>query len=117
MILVLLILLPAILGLLVLATQDLKIHLTVAGAASAFHLILVLSTWIWMPEPLGNWLQLDELGRLFLTVTSVLFAGVMVYTSDYLLHGTHDDIIATWASWRFFLPKYSMVWTFFGEHF
>ena len=49
------------------------------------HTAMSLETWIRPPSPImGGWLAEDELGRLFLTVTSVLFLASAVYGSAYL---------------------------------
>jgi hydrogenase-4 component F len=59
------------------------------------HLIAVLACWTWPPAPLGGEvLILDDLGRLFLTVTAVLYALVGLYTPSYLaLKGTPSNRI------------------------
>lgn len=53
--------------------------------AAALHTGLVAATWMHAPAPqVGGWLQLDRLGQLVLTVTSVLFLAAAFYAVGYL---------------------------------
>ncbi len=59
--------------------------------AAALHTLLVIGSWIAPPSPLlGGWLRLDELGRIVLSVTSILFLAAAVYAVGYLRHEGHD---------------------------
>lgn len=50
-----------------------------------FHTALAASTWLDPPAALyGGWLALDAPGRLFLSITSLVFAAAAVYTTGYL---------------------------------
>jgi len=54
--------------------------------ATAFgHTAITAGTWVVQPASvLGGWLQLDGLGRLFLSITSALFLAAAVYSAGYL---------------------------------
>jgi hydrogenase-4 component F len=63
---------------------DLPRRLLLIGVGLA-HLGLTLATWFRPTEVLlGGWIDLDPLGRIFLTVTSILFAASSVYLWGYL---------------------------------
>lgn len=63
---------------------DLPRRLLLIGTGLA-HLGLTVSAWFRPAEPLlGGWIHLDPLGRLFLTVTSILFTASAVYLWGYL---------------------------------
>jgi hydrogenase-4 component F len=53
--------------------------------AAAAHAGLTVTSWVRAPMPaLGGWLQLDAPGRLFLTITTVLFLTAAAYSVGYL---------------------------------
>ncbi len=63
--------------------------------AAVVHAALVMATWV-LPPPslLGGWVQLDALGRLFLSITSALFLAAALYAVGYLRregHGGRPD--------------------------
>ena len=59
-----------------------RMLLVLAGVA---HATLTGATWVAEPAPWwGGWLGLDGLGRLFLSITSVLFLAAAVYAAAYL---------------------------------
>lgn len=62
---------------------------------AGLHAALVVATWVTLPPPvLDGWLSLDALGRVFLSITSVLFFATAVYGLSYLRrerHATHTD--------------------------
>jgi hydrogenase-4 component F len=64
-------------------------------ATAIAHAALTAAMWVRQPAPvLGGWLQLDAAGRLFLTITSVLFLAAATYSVGYLgreQRGTHRD--------------------------
>jgi hydrogenase-4 component F len=64
-------------------------------AASA-HAGVAAATWVFPATPaLGGWLLLDAPGRLFLSITSVLFLAAATYSVGYLRqesHTAHSDI-------------------------
>jgi hydrogenase-4 component F len=82
---------------------------TVAGAAAFFlrpvgprrailtvtaltHAILTGATWSVEPSAaLGDWLGLDALGRIFLTITSLLFLAAALYAVGYLRREGHGE--------------------------
>lgn len=88
---VLLVALPALLGLACLYTRSARSALAILLGTSALHLLTTALLWI---GPLrltpGLLLGLDPLGLLFLSTTSLIFFAASVYTIPYLLHGTHD---------------------------
>jgi hydrogenase-4 component F len=54
------------------------------GAAGA-HTVIASLTWLYQPAPILNgWFELDAAGRLFLTITSVLFLAAAFYAAGYL---------------------------------
>lgn len=56
-------------------------------ATAMVHSAITLCTWIRPPSPMmGGWLAEDDAGRLFLSVTSVLFLACAVYGCAYLAH-------------------------------
>jgi hydrogenase-4 component F len=81
--------LPAVLGLLAWLLRGARTQLAFLLGGAALHAAAV--TWLWAAPaaPLGV-LALDELGRLFLSLTSVVFALAALYTVSYLRDGTHD---------------------------
>ncbi len=63
--------------------------LAVAGLA---HAVLTAATWAVEPSPaLGGWMQLDALGRVFLTITSLLFLAAALYAVGYLRREGHGE--------------------------
>jgi len=80
-----LVIVPAVLGLQSFVTRSngWRRILLIAGAAS--HSVLTLLAWRRLPAPAwGGWLELDAVGLLFLSVTSVLFLAAACYASGYL---------------------------------
>ncbi len=78
-------LIPFVSAILALIIRNDKLrHLILAFAAVA-HFILTTSAWFISPKPLfSGWLELDSTGRLFLSVTSVLFLAAAFYAIGYL---------------------------------
>ena len=90
-ILAFLVLAPAGLGLLALAVKSLRVGLGILLSAALLHLSAAASLWGAAPVMrFGTLLQLDVTGLIFLSITSVLFLLVAVYTVPYILRGTHD---------------------------
>ena len=81
--------LPALLGLLAWLLRGARTQLAFLLAGAALHVAGVAWLWAVPAAPLGV-LALDELGRLFLSLTSVVFALAALYTVSYLRDGTHD---------------------------
>jgi hydrogenase-4 component F len=91
----LLVIVPAILGVLALYSKDLRIGLTLLVGVAILHLLGTASLWVRSPGPeLGSLLALDVPGLLFLSITSVVFLSAGLYTIPYILHGTHDNPVA-----------------------
>lgn len=88
---------PALLGLVAWVRRGLRVQLGILLSGAAIHLALVAVLWATAPAP-GALLALDVLGKVFLTLTSVLFAVAALYSVSYLTEGTHD---APAAPWRF----------------
>lgn len=78
-------LLPTFAGLVAFAVRaDRPRRRLLTGTAIA-HFAVVAAMWAWRPQPLWDgWLDLDELGLLFLSITSLLFAAASVYAAGYL---------------------------------
>ena len=87
----LLVVLPALLGVASLYARDPRRALAVLLATSALHLGATATLWLHPLAPRsGSLLGLDPLGLLFLTTTSAIFMAAALYSVPYLLHGTHD---------------------------
>jgi hydrogenase-4 component F len=90
--LALLVAIPALLGLLALYVESIRIDLAILLATAVLHLLATGALWLFPPgAALGPFLALDEAGRLFLSVTSVLFLAASLYMVPYVLLGTHDE--------------------------
>lgn len=86
-----LVLAPAALGLVALAVKNLRVGLGILLCAALAHLAGTASLWFGAVSiGFGTLLQLDVTGLIFLSITSVLFLPVAVYTVPYILQGTHD---------------------------
>ena len=93
---VLLVLIPALAGAVAffIGSDPLRRGLLVSSAVVQFALSVV--TWMVPPAPaLGGWLAEDALGRLFLTLTSLLFLASSFYAVAYLREErdqSHSDV-------------------------
>jgi hydrogenase-4 component F len=85
--LLLLILIPAAAGLAAFAIGPDRPRRILLLATAALH-VFITGTAAWhRPPPLGNgWLALDDLGLLFLAITSLLFLAAALYAVPYLAH-------------------------------
>ncbi len=81
--------LPALLGLLAWLLRGARTQLALLLAGAGLHVAAVAWLWAAPAAPLGV-LALDELGRLFLSLTSIVFALAALSTVSYLRDGTHD---------------------------
>jgi hydrogenase-4 component F len=96
MILFLLVAIPAVFGALAFGVRNLRAGLYILVAVSLLHLIGVASLWSGgVGLEFGMFYALDHLGLLFLTIVSLLFFAVSLYSISYLLQGTHDAQSAT----------------------
>ena len=87
MIIALLIVIPALSGALCFFLSSVRLRRGLLILASSLHFALTLGTWIATPHAaLGGWLQLDDLGKLFLSITSTLFLASSLYALGYLRH-------------------------------
>jgi hydrogenase-4 component F len=82
-------LVPVLLGALAWALRGPRAQAALLLAGAALHLVLVGSLLASAPEPTAL-LALDPLGRIFLGVTSAIFAVAAIASLGYLQHGTHD---------------------------
>jgi hydrogenase-4 component F len=91
MLLALLIVVPALVGLVAFFTRSVRVDLGLLIATSAAHLGVTVALWAGLPAPdLGYVLRLDVAGHLFLTLTSGLFFVTSLYAVPYVLSATHD---------------------------
>jgi len=91
----LLVIVPAILGVLALYSRDLRVALALLVGVASLHLVATACLWAFSPGPeLGSLLKLDIPGLLFLSITSAVFLSAALYTVPYVLHGTHDNPVA-----------------------
>jgi len=92
MTLILLVAIPAVLGVLALFIESVRVDLALLLGAAVVHLSLVVLLWTGVVgtrvPPLFD---LDVMGLLFLSITSVLFLAASLYTVPYVLEPTHDD--------------------------
>ena len=91
MYLVLLVAAPALLGLLALRWRAVGFQIGALLGGAGLHLALTVAAWFRPPAGLGSYLALDDVGMLFLSITSALFAAVAVYAVGYLTAPTHDE--------------------------
>ena len=92
MTLALLIIVPAVMGLVTLKLHTDRVALSLLLVTAAAHLIVTALLWSNVPgREFGIFLQLDITGLLFLSITSVLFFITSLYTVPYILDGTHDE--------------------------
>jgi hydrogenase-4 component F len=92
MILALLVAIPALVGLLALRVSRPRAGLGLLLASSVAH--LATTALLWLPSVHSGWgplLEVDPLGLLFLTITSVVFFAASLYAIPYLLHGTYQS--------------------------
>ena len=76
---------PAVAGLLAFAIRSNVVLRILLVATAIVHAGLTLASWLYPGAPaFGGWLHLDELGRLFLSVTSALFLAASIYAVGYL---------------------------------
>jgi hydrogenase-4 component F len=88
---VLLVVLPALLGLASFYARRTRHVLAILLATSVLHLLGTGALWFGHARSdSGPVLGLDPLGLLFLSTTSVVFFAAAVYSIPYLLRGTHD---------------------------
>ncbi|MDO8472743.1 MAG: proton-conducting transporter membrane subunit [Dehalococcoidia bacterium] len=80
-----LVLIPFVGGLLAFLLPSERPQRAVLVAAATAHLGLVVAGFASLPGPeMGGWLQLDPLGLIFLSITSVLFLIASIYAVGYL---------------------------------
>jgi len=95
MLLLALVLVPAFTGLAAFLVRPDGFRRALLILTAVLHTALVATAWVTTPPPvLGGWLALDALGRVFLSITSVLFLAAAVYGLPYLRrerHATHTD--------------------------
>lgn len=81
-----LVLFPAFCGLLLLLIQNVTLGRFLLLISTLTHCSLSLLTWL-LPLPdiqAQGWFALDEIGRYFLSITSILFFTVSIYTNGYI---------------------------------
>ena len=101
MFLALLVALPALVGVLTLLIDDVRIDLGLLIAAAAGHFgITAIMLAHSQTRALGSPSVLDQTALLFLAITSSLFLVVSLYTVQYVLHGTHGEQSAP----QYFVP-------------
>lgn len=82
---------PALLGLLALRWRAAPFQVGALLGGAGLHLVLSGAVWFHRPAGVGDYLALDDVGTLFLSITSVLFAAAAVYAVGYLTGPTHDE--------------------------
>ena len=88
---ILLLLIPAGAGLLAFFVRSDGRRRALLIAAATLGSMLSLATWVVAPAPaLGGWLAVDPLGRLFETLTSLLFLAACFYAVAYLREERHQ---------------------------
>ncbi len=100
---------PLILGLLTCVMRQESTRRGVLVGTALVHVGLAAMCWMTPVSPvLRGWLSLDDLGRLFLSVTSVLFLLTAFYSIGYLRHRKHADGVYV-PCMLFFLAAMTMV--------
>jgi hydrogenase-4 component F len=89
--LALLVAVPAFLGILALRWRAVSFQIGALLGGAVLHLALTVASWVRRPMGVGDYLVLDDVGTLFLSITSVLFAAAAVYSVGYLTAPTHDE--------------------------
>ena len=101
MALLLLVALPAMMGLLALFIEDVRVDLVLLILTAATHFGITVAILASGHTP--NWglfLSIDQSSLLFLSITSALFFVVSLYTVQYILYGTHGEQLAP----QYFVP-------------
>ncbi len=89
-----LVLIPAMGGVLAFLVRFSQVRRSLLLAVAAMHLGLTVWSWAQPAAPvLGGWLAEDALGRLVLTITSVLFVAAAVYAIGYLPEESREQEI------------------------
>jgi len=93
--LLLILVLPTVAGLAAFLVRGDRVRRGLLVGTAFGHLALVAGAWVRLPAPAwGGWLDLDAVGLLFLSVTSLLFAVASTYAVGYLEregHHAHRD--------------------------
>jgi hydrogenase-4 component F len=91
-ILALLVVVPAVCGLVALRVESVRIDMGILLGAALFHACVTAALWAGALDAaaLGSVLRLDVAGLLFLSITSLLFLVVGLYSIPYILGETHD---------------------------
>ena len=108
----LLITIPSFLGLVTFFIRRRWISQTSLLAAAGAHCALTLSSWFFPSlRTFNRWLYLDEIGILFLSITSLLFLCCAIYGIAYLKHETQSPRKAavTISCLLFFLATMTLV--------
>lgn len=88
-----LILIPFIAGVLSLITRSANSRYVFLSLAAVSHFVLTGLFWFFPPAGLfNNWLGLDRIGQLVLSVTSILFLGACFYAINFLRNEKHEQI-------------------------
>ncbi|MFI5181567.1 MAG: proton-conducting transporter membrane subunit [Thermoanaerobaculia bacterium] len=90
MTLALIVLAPAVLGLLAVSIENVRTRLAILVGTAILHLLATAFLWTGIPGMELGLLTVDAMGLLFLSITSVIFLAASLYTIPYLLKGTHD---------------------------
>ena len=79
-----LLLIPILAGLTVLVLRSATLRRSLLLLTAGGHFVLTAAAWVHRPKAiLDNWLMLDDLGLLFLSITSLLFLTVSIYALGY----------------------------------
>jgi hydrogenase-4 component F len=108
------VILPAIAGLLILVLRQIKFDYVMSMAAAALHTLSVLIFCFSPPESsLGGWLVLDDLGLIFLALLSFIFLLAMIFNHGYMQEEKPEHHVLSphlfSASLMFFLATMSLV--------
>ena len=80
-----LILIPLLAGIAVFVMNSVFWSFLLLAGAAGIHSVMTIVAWIHRPSPLFNgWFQVDDLGLIFLTITSLLFLMASFYAVGYL---------------------------------
>lgn len=108
-----LIVIPILAAVACLLIRDSRPLRAILMATATVHLILTGLCWVVEPGGLWQgWLALDEAGKLFLTIVSILFAGSALYLQEYFCreaNSPHESESVFIACLQFFLATMTLV--------
>lgn len=86
-------LIPLLAGLFAFLIKDDKVRRLLLVLTALFHSGFMVNSWFHRPEPFFyNWIALDNIGLLFLSITSIIFLAISFYSVGYLAKERHTHV-------------------------